>query len=467
MLLVAVLLAALGCWPGPATAQGDKPMGPAAPSAPKDTPDVAAEEIQTPPALSLIQSAASPLETVSCSAPLQNQTTITGAEFAPLGACTLTLPVTATVYLNGNASVTLGGATAFEALFTFTIDGGTLFSARRWVNVYPDGGDGTDETVALSRMVVVGPGTHTFGLQARKINAGDGNIKVYSPILTAIAIPPTSDLIACGAPGGDWSNATSNNTEVAACTITTSVTGTVYLEASGSVTLPPGGSDYEAQFRFGLNDTDLAVPSRWVNISTDSGDGTDRSVSLSRMLVVGPGTHTFQLLGRRATAADVTARVLEPQLSAIFIPSGSPTAHMCASPIQDFSNTSNTFQTATSCQLTVAVTSTVFLHASASVALPTGGSNYEGMFRLGFNSGELIPPTRYINIYTNGDDGTDKTVALSRLITVGPGTHTLRLLGRILTQGGPLQLYHASLGAVVLNNLPDPVYVPVVVRGGA
>jgi hypothetical protein len=461
-LLLLALLAALSGGLASASDQDRKPAAPApllapAPPEPKGTPGGVAEGAQAPEPLGLIQSAVSQSPARACAAPQQNEIQITTTEFTSLGSCALTVPVSTTVYLSANASVTLGaGAAPFEGQFTLTIDGNTLFTGRRWVNVYTDSGDGTDETVAVSRLVVVGPGAHTFGFQGKRMGSSDGNIKVYSPAVSAIAIPPGGDLKTCASNQGNWSSTSTSYTEIGSCTITAAITGTVYLDANASVGLPSGGANYEGAFRFGLDSSELALPTRWINITTDSGDGSDRSLALSRLATVGPGTHTFKLLGRRYSAAIAATQVYEPQLSAIFIPSGSPVARGCAGPIQDFSNNSTSFEDASSCSLTLPITSTVFLNATASVGMPaSGAANYEASFRLGLDSTELAPPTRFLNIYTDSGDGTDKSAAISHLVTVGPGTHTFKLLARRFGAGGPLQVFLGGISALVLNDLPS------------
>ena len=462
-LLLVALLAALGGAQAPAAAQDVKPTGPAAPAAPelaapepKGSPGEAAEETQAPEPLALLQSAVSQSGARSCSAPLEAEINITTTEFTSLGTCTLTVPVTTTVYLSANATVTLGvGAQPFEGLFTLTSDGNTVFNGRRWVNVYTDGGDGSDESVAVSRLVVVGPGSHTFGFQGKRMGDSDGNIKVYSPVVSAIAIPPGGDLKTCASTQGNWSNSTSTFTEVASCTITTTITGTVYLDANASLGLQSGGASYEGLFHFGVN-TQIGPPERWINITTDSGDGSDRSLALARLLKVGPGTHTFKLLGRRNSPAPGAVQVFEPMLSAIYIPENSPVARSCASPIGDFSNDTTSFETISHCSLSVPITTTVFLNATASVGLPAvGASNYEGAFRFALDGSPLTPPNRFVNIYTDADNGTDKSVAISRLVTVGPGTHTFVFQGRRFGGGGPVQVFQGGLTMLALNDLPS------------
>lgn len=75
----------------------------------------------------------------------------------------------------------------YEALFEIGIDT-TSGDANidRWVNVYNDSGDGTDESVALSVLKPVNAGAHTFYFLGRRYG-GSGTALVYDPTLTVIA----------------------------------------------------------------------------------------------------------------------------------------------------------------------------------------------------------------------------------------------------------------------------------------
>ncbi|HYF65527.1 MAG TPA: hypothetical protein VD886_22055, partial [Herpetosiphonaceae bacterium] len=255
----------------------------------------------------------------------------------------------------------------------------------------------------------------------------------------------------CQGSGGDWGTSSSNFSVISACTLTLPTTSTVFLKASASVSF--NGAAYEAQFAFGLNGTEVAHPRRWVDVAGDSGDGADVSVALSRMLLLPPGIHTLGLFGVLSSGTG-PAQALSPSFSAVVVPDRAGWAG-CSSPsLNTWSTSATTLETVTSCTLTVATTSTVYLDSNASAAVATAGASYEGAFQLSVDGSDLIAPQRRLNIATNGGDGTDKSLVLSRLVTVGPGAHTFGLRARIRSGSGPLRLYFPTVSALALPNQP-------------
>lgn len=57
----------------------------------------------------------------------------------------------------------------------------------RWIDVYADSGDGSDDGLALTMLRQVPAGTHTFYLLGRR-DDGDGNVDVYDASLTVLAL---------------------------------------------------------------------------------------------------------------------------------------------------------------------------------------------------------------------------------------------------------------------------------------
>ena len=59
---------------------------------------------------------------------------------------------------------------------------------------------------------------------------------------------------------------------------------------------------------------------RWVNVYTDSGDGTDRVVADSGLIDVSAGPHTFYFVGRRYSGSG-TVELIRPSLT-VLVPTG-------------------------------------------------------------------------------------------------------------------------------------------------
>lgn len=77
----------------------------------------------------------------------------------------------------------------YEGWFDLQTDGTTEdYASERWVNVYDDTGDGTDENAALSILKPVSAGSHTFYLLGARW-AGDDTVTVWDSTLTVLVIP--------------------------------------------------------------------------------------------------------------------------------------------------------------------------------------------------------------------------------------------------------------------------------------
>ena len=113
-----------------------------------------------------------------------NWTTASGS-FTVMRQCSMMVPQSGYVFISANGSVARSNG-PYEAQFEIGIDS-TAGDANidRWVNVYNDTGDGTDESVALSVLKPVNPGSHTFYFLGKRY-AGSGTVLVYDPTLTVI-----------------------------------------------------------------------------------------------------------------------------------------------------------------------------------------------------------------------------------------------------------------------------------------
>jgi hypothetical protein len=266
------------------------------------------------PTLTVIFVPASHSQVRTCGASGNLNWTTTSSTFEVIRQCALSVPQEGWVFMSTDGSAALSDG-EYEAQFRIGIDdtsGDT--NIDRWVNVYNDGGDGTDESVALSVLKQVTPGTHSFYfLGSRYSGAGTGLL--YDPTLTVIYVPsPGAAAVSCGASGNlNWTT-TSNSFEVIRqCTLSVPQEGWAFISADGSTAWQDG--EYEARFRIGIDNTggDANID-RWIDVYTDSGDGTDKSVALSALKHVTAGTHTFYFLGSRPSGAG-TLLLYDPTLT--------------------------------------------------------------------------------------------------------------------------------------------------------
>ncbi|HMN28067.1 MAG TPA: Ig-like domain-containing protein [Caldilineaceae bacterium] len=281
------------------------------------------------PALSVLYIPNSNRQVLTCGAASNLTWTTTETTFQPIRSCSLDVPSSGVALIIGSSSVGLLNA-AYEARFRLGVDTvAGLASSDRWVNVEPDGGDGTDETLALSLMTQIVTGTHTFYLAGTRYN-GAGTVQLYDPTLSVLFIPSTSLFIRpCGANGSDmWTNSTTTNSVLRSCTLTMPESGVALITADGSAGLNATGpgNDWEGQFRLGVDsDQGSSEVDRWLNVYTDSGNGADRSLANSWLTNVSAGAHTFYLVGRR-NAGSGALRIYSPSLTVLGIYNPAPSA---------------------------------------------------------------------------------------------------------------------------------------------
>jgi hypothetical protein len=398
---------------------------------------------------------------ITCGASGNMNWTTTSSSFEVIRQCTFSVPQNGWVFLSANGSMANSNG-EYEALFRIGVDSTSGdYNVDRWVNVYNDGGDGTDKSVALSVLKPVTAGTHTFYFLGKRYG-GAATVLVYDPTLTVIFIPAAdSEVLACGASGNmNWTTTSSSFEVIRQCALSIPRDGWVFLSADGSMANSNG--EYEALFRIGIDSTsgDYNVD-RWANVYNDAGDGTDESVALSVLKPVTAGTHAFYFLGKRYSGT-TTALVYDPTLTAVYVPAPSVTALTCgASGNMNWTTTSSSFEVIRQCTFSVPQDGWVFLSADGSMANSNG--EYEALFRIGVDStsGDYNVD-RWVNVYNDGGDGTDKSVALSVLKQVTAGTHAFYLLGRRYSGTATVLVYDPTLTVIVPG---ARVFLPLVMRG--
>jgi hypothetical protein len=111
-------------------------------------------------------------------------TTITDT-FQVIRQCTFSVPQDGWAFISADSSVARQDG-EFEAQFRIGIDDtGGEADTDRWINVYDDSGNGTDESVALSVLKGVTSGSHTFYFLGRR-DSGAGTVLLRDPTLTVL-----------------------------------------------------------------------------------------------------------------------------------------------------------------------------------------------------------------------------------------------------------------------------------------
>lgn len=208
-----------------------------------------------------------------------------------------------------------------EARVRIGFDGTTTSTSDRWVNVYADDQDGTDESVATQYAFAATPGTHTFDLFVSRYN-GSGEVTMYDPVLTVIAVPASAAAICSQQSGANYTNPGSTPTTLRECTWSTATPARALVFASASIAKsdPPGGAPYEGLFRIATDGASLSNTERWIDIDDDSGDGTDRTLATQWGGELDPGAYAFSLRGSRYSGSG-EVRAYNAAIHVLLLPS--------------------------------------------------------------------------------------------------------------------------------------------------
>lgn len=392
--------------------------------------------------------------------------TTTSNSFETIRSCTLTLPENGFVYMRGTTSLGVKDGN-YEARLNLNIDstsGNT--NTDRWINAYTDATDGTDKNIEVTWLAPVSAGAHTFYFLGARYN-GTGTVQLYDPAFSVLYFPSSSaDVLACGSSGQlVWNTSETSFQAIRSCALNVPQSGFVYLNGSSSAGIASGGQPYEARYRLGVDTVNgTASSDRWVNVTTDSGDGTDEAVAISLLTSVSGGAHTFYFSAARYNGTG-PLQFYDPALSVLYFPAPNVTAKVCGAGGSDtWTNSTTSYSIIRSCTLNVPENGFAFIDATASAGLndTAAGNDWEGQFRIGVDNdtGSSLFD-RWINVYTDSGDGTDRPVSIGGLVNISKGVHTFYFVGRRYAGNGTLRLYSPSLTVIVPG---ATTYVPLVGR---
>jgi len=328
----------------------------------------------------------------------------------------------------------------------------------RFVNIYKKTIGGTLESYALSVLKPISAGQHTFYLLGERIG-GTGIIAMADPTLSVIFLPSISEtVLACGA-SGDWEwETTSDSYEIIReCSLSVPQDGWVLISADGSV----GRVDeyeFEALFSLGSSETQ-----RWVNVYNISEGWEERTIAGSILKPVTSGTNKFIFQGYRS-AGEGIVRVYDPTLSVIYFPASLASVQTCGvAGGSTWTSGSSNWSVIHQCSFHVPKIGLAFMSANGTVAWHDG--DYEGTFRVGIDDSSGNPSTdRYINIESDSDNGTDKSVAVSILQPITAETHTFYFVGSQYSGAGTVRVEKPTLSVITFNTEVSQVFLPLVLR---
>lgn len=285
----------------------------------------------------------------------------------------------------------------------------------------------------------------------RNLDASQLTGKMNLAGITKAAFPMVP--ISCGASGNlSWTTTSSSFVSIRECSIGVPMDGWIFISANGTVARQDG--EYEANFRIGVdNTTGDSNIDRWVNVYDDAGDGSDTTMALSVLKPITAGQHTVHLLGRRYSGT-ATALVYDPTLSVVFIPSTNTELMACGdSGNANWTTASATYDIVRQCSLTVPGPGWVFLSADGTVARSDG--EYEGSFRIDIDNTAGDPNIdRWVNVYNDSGDGSDRSVAITAVRAVSTGLHTFYFLGGRYSGSADVLVYDPTLTALYVPSSP-------------
>jgi hypothetical protein len=398
---------------------------------------------------------AAPANVLACGASGSDVFTTTSSTFVPVRTCSVTAPQDGTLVVVATASAGLdapGASGAYELQGRLGVDAPAGSAATdRYVDVTPDGADGTDRALADTTAVPVPAGRHTVTLGVRR-SSGNGTVRLYSPQLTAVFVPGDSAQAAVCSDGDDdqWTTASAALQTVRSCRLTLPVASDVLLLAGASAGATAGGG-YELRTRLAADGaTAIAGSERRLDLADQPSGGADAAAFSSALVGLDAGTHELTLLASRS-AGSGTVALDDPQLTAVAIPrTGSRLTACGTGGLGTFSTTAGALAPVRSCDATAAVAGSALIVGSASAALGTGGAS-ELRARLGVDNPTGTAATdRWVDVYPDGGDGTDATLALSAFSSVTAGPHTFSLSAHRYAGAGAIRLDGANVGAIIV-----------------
>ncbi len=151
-------------------------------------------------------------------------------------------------------------------------------------------------------------------------------------------------------------------------------------------------------------------------------DGVDSSLATSYLASMGPGTAQYFYLTIGRSSGPGTVSVMWPGLAALWVAAGGPVLSNGAVLPGEWTTTTITPTTMLETTLNPAVDGYFLILATASISPDT--ADYTAHFMARIDTGDDIA-NRYVKI----DDTIDRNLALSDLVPVAAGSHTIRLAG--------------------------------------
>ena len=266
-------------------------------------------------------------------------------------------------------------------------------------------------------------GSHTVYYLGERM-VGSANVELYRPRVMAIFVPTaeTNIRLCEGRIFGEWTTTAASQTIVTSCTLANLGMGSALVASDAWMRLADTEVQLTAELRSGAPPVPAAGTGRWLGVVGDLVyDGLDTSLATSVLADLGPGTAYFYLTAARNSGSG-TVSLMQPGVTALWAATGGPVlANGVVLPAL-WTTTQVAPQTILQTTLNPAVDGYFLILATASVA--PDSADYHAHFMARVDLGDDIA-NRYIKI----SNDIDRNLALSDLVPVQAGNHTIKLSG--------------------------------------
>jgi len=301
-------------------------------------------------------------------------------------------------------------------------NGPGLVTSERVHDVYGTTYLETQTSLSTAAIPVVA-GSHTLYYLAERM-VGSASVVLYRPRVMAIFVPTaeTNIRLCEGRIFGEWTTTAASQTIVTSCTLANLGMGSALVASDAWMRLADTDVQLTAELRSGAPPVPAAGTGRWLGVVGDLVyDGLDTSLATSYLADLGPGTAYFYLTAAR-NAGGGTVSLMQPGVTALWAATGGPVlANGVVLPAL-WTTTQVAPQTILQTTLNPAVDGYFLILATASVA--PDSADYHAHFMARVDLGDDIA-NRYIKI----SDDIDRNLALSDLVPVQAGNHTIKVYG--------------------------------------
>jgi len=266
-------------------------------------------------------------------------------------------------------------------------------------------------------------GSHTLYYLAERV-VGDGTIGIYRPRIAAIFIPSSSTNIRLceGRAIGEWATTSATASVVASCTLGGLGMGAALVAADGWMRLSDSGAELRSTIALGPSSPPEPGTIRMLDVVPDLVyDGSDTGLASSFLTALGPGSTSFYLTARRSDGSG-TVSLNQTGIAALWAATGGPVLANGSALATEWSTTALTPEVILQTDLNPPVDG-YFLIVATAVVSPDA-ADYGAHFMARIDSGDDIA-NRYVRI----NDNVDRNLALTDLVPVEAGNHTIKLQG--------------------------------------